>query len=286
MTRSGDDAKSRTRNKGSGDAVSRSELIQQLHGLGVQEGDVLLVHTSYRAVRPVEGGPSGLIDALLEAVGPAGTLVMPSWGADPDRVFDPRETPAAGDLGIVADFFWRLPGAVRCDHPQAFAAIGPAAETITSDHLPLPPHIRESPVGRVYDLDGKVLLIGVGHDANTTLHLAEILAEVPYRRPKHCTVLKGGYPIRVDYAENDHCCERFALVDGWLSAAGRQSEGMVGHARARLARARDIVAVAVEHLHRDTLAFLHPPMANCAECDLARASLTQPKAPAPKIPPR
>jgi aminoglycoside N3'-acetyltransferase len=130
-------------------------------------------------------------------------------------------------------------------------------------------------VGRVYDLDGKVLLIGVGHDANTTLHLAEILAEVPYRRPKHCTVLSGGRRVRVDYEENDHCCERFSLEDEWLSAAGLQSEGMLGPGHARIARARDIVAVAVEHLHRDTLAFLHPPMANCAECDLARASLTQ-----------
>jgi aminoglycoside N3'-acetyltransferase len=253
--------------------LSRAAVTDQLRAIGVKEGGVLLVHTSFRATRPVEGGPQGLIEALRAALGPHGTLVMPSWSGSDDELFDPLTTPAAPDLGVVADIFWRLPGVRRSDHFHAFAAAGPDAAWITSDPLPLPPHIPESPAGRVYDLDGQVLLLGVGHDADTTLHLAELLAGVPYRVPRHCTVLRDGRPVRIDYGENDHCCERFALADEWLRAEGLQREAKVGHADARLARARDIVGVVLERLAQDPLLFLHDPSVRCAECDAARRAV-------------
>ncbi|MET0400605.1 MAG: AAC(3)-IV family aminoglycoside N-acetyltransferase [Longimicrobiaceae bacterium] len=256
--------------------IGRDEMAAQLRALGVEEGGVLLVHTSFRAVRPVEGGPAGLIGALRDALGLGGTLVMPSWTGDDERPFDPAATPASPDLGVVADTFWRLPGTVRSGHLFAFAAAGPRAEEVTAGPLPLPPHVPASPVGRVHDLDGQVLLLGVGHDADTTLHLAELLAGVPYRVPKHVTVMRGGRPVRLDYGENDHCCERFALADGWLRERGLQREGVVGHAAARLARSRDVVRVARERLARDPLVFLHPAGAGCGECDEARASVAGP----------
>ncbi|PTL76894.1 AAC(3)-IV family aminoglycoside N-acetyltransferase [Vitiosangium sp. GDMCC 1.1324] len=252
--------------------LSRDEVADQLRALGVKKGGVLLVHTSFRAVRPIEGGPAGLIDALRAVLGPEGTLVTPAWTGDDEEPFDPATTPVSEDLGVVPATFWRLPGVVRSNHAFAFAAAGPQAARITSDPLPLPPHIHESPVGRVYDLDGQVLLLGVGHDSDTAIHLAELLAGVPYRTPKYITVLQDGRPVRVHYEENDHCCERFAFADGWLRERGLQSEGRVGHAHARLARARDIVTVAREHLAQEPLVFLHPPSAGCAECDEARRS--------------
>jgi aminoglycoside 3-N-acetyltransferase len=253
--------------------LTRADVVRQLQALGVRQGGVLLVHTSFRATRPVEGGPLGLIAALREALGPDGTMVMPSWTGDDDEPFDPLTTRAASDLGVVADAFWRLPGVRRSDHFQAFAAAGPDAARITRDPLPLPPHIPESPVGRVHDLDGQVLLLGVEHDSDTTLHLAELLANVPYRVPRSCTVLRDGRAVRIDYGENDHCCARFALADDWLRARGLQAEGPVGHALARLARARDIVSVSVAQLARDPLLFLHPLSAGCADCDEARQGI-------------
>ena len=89
-------------------AVTPSALANQLLDLGVEPGGALVVHSSYRAVRPVEGGPQGVIDALREVVGPDGTIVMPSWSGDDDHPFDP-EAPSSADLGVIADTFWRHP---------------------------------------------------------------------------------------------------------------------------------------------------------------------------------
>lgn len=253
--------------------AGRREIAAQFRALGVRPGGVLLLHCAFRAVRPVAGGPAGLLAALRDALDPEGTLVMPSWTGDDDSLFDPATTPAAADLGVVAETFRRQPGVRRSDHPFAFAAAGPQAARIVADPLCLPPHQPESPIGRVRELDGQVLLLGVGHDADTSLHLAEILAGVPYRLPHHCTILRDGRPQRVDYGENDHCCARFALADDWLRAAGLQTEGRVGQAAARLARARDIVALAHERLTADPLLFLHPADEGCEECDAARASV-------------
>jgi aminoglycoside 3-N-acetyltransferase len=254
------------------EALSRAEVAAQLRRLGVKRAGVLLVHTSFRAVRPIQGGPLGLIEALRDALGPEGTLVMPSWTDLDDEPFDALTTPSAHDLGVVAQTFWRLPGVCRSDHFHAFAAQGPKAAVITADPLPLPPHIPASPVGRVHDLDGQVLLLGVGHDANTTLHLAELIAGVPYRTPSYCTVLAEGRATRIEYGENNHCCMRFALADDWLRARGLQAEGRVGQAHARLTQSRDIVSVALEYLSVNPLLFLHPEGAGCEECDQARQS--------------
>jgi aminoglycoside 3-N-acetyltransferase len=253
--------------------VSDPKLVNQLAGLGVKRGGVLLVHTSYSAVRPLEGGPEGLIRALREALGPDGTLVMPSWSGTRDEPFDPHSTASARSLGIVPQIFWRLAGVGRSDHVHAFSAAGPDADFILKDGLPLPPHIPESPVGRVHDLDGQVLLLGVNHEANTTVHLAELLAGVPYRLSKYCTVLREGEPERIDYGENDHCCERFRLVDDWLKSDGLQTEGTVGCASARLADSRSVTRAVLSRLNSDLLIFLHPTDTGCTDCDEARASI-------------
>ncbi|MGH8546846.1 MAG: AAC(3) family N-acetyltransferase, partial [Gammaproteobacteria bacterium] len=115
------------------EVVLQHELMAQLVGLGVKPGGVLLVHTSFSKVAPVEGGPHGLIAALRSVVGPEGTLVMPSMTDDDDHPFDP-ETTACKGMGVVADSFWRLPGVLRSNSPHAFAAVGPRAAQITAEH--------------------------------------------------------------------------------------------------------------------------------------------------------
>jgi len=248
--------------------VSRSLLIRQLCELGVEAGGVLLVHSSFSKIAPVEVGPRGLIEALLAALGERGTLVMPSMADDDDTPFDRRSMPCR-TVGIVADTFWRMPGVLRSDSPHAFAAIGPHAERITLPHPVDVPHGLDSPPGRVYELGGQVLLLGVAHDADTTIHVAENIAGVRYRQPKHATVMREGRLTRYEYGETDHCCENFRLLDAWLEAEGRQRRGRVGNAEARLARSRDIVAAALERLRGNETVFLHAS-GSCGECDAAR----------------
>jgi aminoglycoside N3'-acetyltransferase len=232
-------------------SIGRGALVEQLRGLGVEPGMVLLVHTSFSEVGPVEGGPDALIEALLEVLGPDGTLVMPSWTDEDDQPFDPASPSARAHLGIVADVFWRRPDVLRGGHVFAMAARGPRAEYITGAPLVLPPHAQDSGVARVHELDGWVLLLGVDHDANTTIHLAEALAGVPYRVPKYCTILRDGQPARVDYGEIDHCCQNFTLAGEWLTERGLERRGRLGHATARLSRCSDVVDVVVPELRAD-----------------------------------
>lgn len=255
------------------DSAGTSPVAEQLLALGVQPGSILVVHAAFSKVAPVAGGPRGLIEALQSALGPAGTLVMPSMSDDDDHPFDLKETPCLG-MGVVAETFRKMPGVLRSDSLHAFAAIGPRAAEITAAHPVDVPHGLDSPVGRVWELGGQVLLLGVGHDADTTVHLAENLAGVRYRQQYHATVLVDGRPVRYDYGEVDHCCENFALLDDWLEAEGLQRRGMVGHAEARLARSQDIVAAALARLRENETAFLHPA-GLCGECDEAWASLPE-----------
>lgn len=253
------------------DSPSHEELTKQLLALGVRAGGVLIVHTAFSKLASIAGGPQALIGALRDTLGPEGTLVMPSMSDDDEVPFDPQATPCVG-MGIVAETFWRMPGVLRSDSPHAFAAIGPKAAQITAAHPLDVPHGLDSPVRRVYELDGQVLLLGVGHDADTTVHLAENMAGMRYLRPKFLTVLKDGLPARFEYKELDHCCENFAELDAWLEAKGQQRRGFVGNSEARLARSRDVVAAALEQLRRDETVFLHPPGV-CGECDEARAAM-------------
>lgn len=252
--------------------ISTQEIIHQLSDLGVTPGGVLLVHTAFSRVAPIQDGPLGLITALETHLGPQGTLVMPTMSYDEEHVFDPATTPCRAEMGIVADTFWRLPQVYRSDNAHAFAARGPHAATITASFPPDVPHGIDTPVGRVYALAGQVLLLGVGHGANTTLHLAENLAGVRYRSAARLRILKDGQPVWFDYAEVNHCCQNFRKMDAWLDDRGLQRKGTVGLAPARLIPSRTIVEVALEHLEQDETVFLHPPGVD-EDCDEAWASL-------------
>jgi aminoglycoside 3-N-acetyltransferase len=246
-------------------------LADQLRELRI-DADPVVVHASFRSIGPVEGGPVGLIEALRATLGPHRTLVMPSMSDDDDHPFDPHATPCRA-MGVVADTFWRLPGVIRSDNPASFAAVGPLAKEITAPHPIAPPHGLDSPVGRVCALGGAVLLLGIDHSSNTTVHLAETIARVPYRVRHSAMIVRDGAPVRYEYDESDHCCEKFNLLDAWLRERGLQVEGGVGHGRARLVKSSDVVRVAVEHLRGDPCVFLHGRGQGCAECELAWASV-------------
>lgn len=161
---------------------------------------------------------------------------------------------------------------LRGDHPFTLAAVGPRATEITDAPFVLPPHAPGSGISVVRDLDGWVLLAGVDHDANTTIHLGELEGGAPYRRPKFITVLEDGEPKRVDYGENDSCCRGFLMAGSWLRERGLEREGPLGGGTAKLMRSQDVVATVVEELKGNPTRFLCQ-RSTCEECDDAWASI-------------
>jgi aminoglycoside 3-N-acetyltransferase len=252
---------------------TQTQLTHQILDLGIKPNGVLLVHCAFSKVKPVENGAIDLISALQNAIGEDGTLVMPSMTNDDDHPFDPKNTDCIG-MGIVAHIFWQMPNTLRSDNPHAFSARGPKADQITAPHPIDIPHGLDSPVGRIYELDGQVLLLGVGQDSNTTIHLAEHLAGVRYRHEKYVTILDNGQYKKINYLEIDHCCQKFNLVDQWLEEEGLLLQGAIGNAKARLMNSRDIVRRVTKKLETTETIFLHP-FGFDEDCDIARSSLKQ-----------
>lgn len=166
-----------------------TSLTDDLRALGVVPGDVLLVHSSVRSLGFVAGGVQAVVEALLSAVGPGGTLVVPThtsentdpagWRNPPvpepwwpvirseTPGFDPARTPSRW-VGVLPEVVRTWPGARRSDHPQvSCAALGARAREVTAEHDLTESHGERSPIGAVNRLRGKVLLLGCGHDSNT-----------------------------------------------------------------------------------------------------------------------
>jgi aminoglycoside 3-N-acetyltransferase len=253
---------------------TRATLSGQLRELGVRPGSVLLMHSSIRAMGHVCGGTVAVVQAIRDVLGPGGTLVVPTHtpnNSDPAQwrhppvpeswwpviraespPFDPAVTPSRW-MGALAELVRTWPGARRSDHPQvSFAALGARAEEIVAGHA-LDEELGErSPLARIYDLDGDVLLLGVGHDSNTSLHLAENRVPDPPRARKGAAVLTedgGGEWVwweDVDEDEGD-----FELLGEDFEETGKVRIGPVGDAEARLMRQRAAVDFAVPWLREN-----------------------------------
>lgn len=260
---------------------TRSTLATDLRTLGVRPGSVLLVHSSLRSLGWVAGGPVAVVQALLDVLTADGTLVVPThtsdnsdpagWGNPPvpeywwpiirDHMpgFDPAVTPSRG-MGGVAEVVRTWPGARRSSHPHvSFAAFGARAQEIVGGHA-LDQMLGEaSPLARVYDLDGDILLLGVGHGSNTSLHLAEYRVPRPRRGRHAAAVLASTGRAWVEWEDVDLDESDFGRVGADLEQArpaiGAVVIGPVGSAECRLMRQQPVVDFAVEWMtmHRGTV---------------------------------
>jgi aminoglycoside 3-N-acetyltransferase len=239
---------------------TRDEIRRDVEKLGVRRGDVLLVHSALSRLGFVEGGADAVIGALLDTLGNEGTLLMPSFPFDTfvaeylakNPCFDVRHTPSR--MGKITEVFRTRDGVVRSLHPtHPVAALGPAAEEITSAHHRGPKTFGEqSPFYRLCDKGGKVLLMGVDFHAMTNLHVVEdVFPGFPY-----LTYLPGPILVRVTDESGRELEMATRVHDPTLSRlrdcnklephfleAGVLARGKIGDAEARLMPARGVLEV-------------------------------------------
>ncbi len=252
-----------------------SSLTADLRALGLETGATVLVHSSLSALGYVAGGARAVVMALSDVLGPTGTLVVPThsgelsdpryWNHPPIPeawwptvrnsmpAYDPALT-ATRQMGAIAEMVRHLPGAVRSSHPRvSFCAVGPNASFVTAKHGLENGFDERSPLARLYDLAGTVLLLGVGHANNTSLHLGE--GRAPASRP----VVTEGAPLMVKgkrqwvtYQTLDYDADDFEQVGAALASAGLERSGEVGAAPARLLSVVAMVDFAQEwfRIHR------------------------------------
>lgn len=247
-------------------------LTEDFRNLGIQPGMVLLVHSSLSKIGWICGGAVAVVQALMEALTPEGTLVMPTHSGDltdPCRwenppvpeswwqtirdqtpAFHPDFTPTRG-MGRIVEVFRDMPGVIRSNHPTlSFAAIGKHAQFVTNNHQLSMSLGEGSPLARVYDLDGYVLLLGVGFGNHTSFHLSEVRARGSKIYQEGSPILENGKRVWKVYEEIDWDDAPFDNIGKDFIKTGAVRMNKIGQANAFLFRQRESVDFGVTWLEK------------------------------------
>ncbi len=239
--------------------ITQKDIESGFRRLGLGPGQIVLTHSSLASMGWVEGGADALLNAILNVLGPDGTLVVPIFG----------------DLGILTKIVETHPRAVKSLHPlAAVAAIGKDAEALCRDHWKAElAHAADTPYLRVADLGGWVLLLGVDQDRNTTLHTVEEMLRLSYLQTSEektfetpSGLVTKSWPLFPGPHRN------FIGSDALLRASGKMTVGRIGSAVARLIRSRDLIDILVEH-GRTNSAWALCDNPKCADCVAQHAAL-------------
>jgi aminoglycoside 3-N-acetyltransferase len=257
--------------------VTIETLKKDFLNIGLREGMTLLLHSSLSSIGWVCGGASAVILALEDVLGTNGTLVMPAhsgdlsdpanWGnpAVPESwwekirqtmpPFDCDLTPTRG-VGVIPEVFRKQKGVLRSAHPQvSFTAWGKNAEFVTSGHSLEFGCGEDSPLAKIYDLDGHVLLLGVDHSSNTSIHLAEARAEYPGK-----TTILSGAPLTENQVREWVVFKDYKDFTDDFAKLGRDfakvnlpnvSIANIGNARSQFFKQKDLVDFAVYWLEKN-----------------------------------
>ena len=249
--------------------ITKNEIKEAFAQIGLSAGTTVMVHTSLSAIGYICGGAQTVIEALTEMVGPEGTIMMPtqSWkNLDPEDgvhwnieeeywqiirdnwpAYDKHITPT-NTMGAVAEMFRSWPGVLRSDHPaRSVAAWGKNAEYLVSNHDLSNIFGDGSPIGKLYELDGSVLLIGVGYDKNTSLHLADIRAAYPGKHNciEHSAIMESGKRVWKAYETLYVDGKDFKEIGAAFEKEHEVKMGKLGGAMLRFMWQRDLVDYAV-----------------------------------------
>jgi aminoglycoside 3-N-acetyltransferase len=255
--------------------LTRRDLASDLESLGLAAGDVVMVHSSLRAIGEIAGGPDQVHLAIKDVITDRGTMFMyascPAYVDEVGRgnltaeeeaevleklpAFDPYTARSARDNGALVELFRTYPGTRVNEHVARFAVWGKHADHLLS---PQPWDFafgRGSLLERFVELDGGILLLGSDHDNVTFLHYAEHIADIPDKRITRfkVPVLENGVRVWRETAEVDTTAgahaswpDRFfaILVDGYLAKTGNLG-GRVGMAESYLFSARGLLGHAL-----------------------------------------
>ena len=259
-------------------AVSRSRLVSDVRGLGIRTGTIAMVHTRMSASGWVVGGSESVVRALLEALGPQGTLMAyASWEehvyhaaewpekhrdaylAEPP-IFDVSTAEAVREHGRIPERVRTWPGAERSSHPEAsVVAVGPQARWLIAPHPGNDAYGADSPFARLVEAGGQVLMLGAPLETITLLHHAEAIARTPRKRRVtfRVPVADGGRVSERTFTDIDTSsgpfpyeelgleADPFAVIARAALLAGVGVRGRVGQAKCHLFEARELTAFAV-----------------------------------------
>lgn len=245
-------------------------LAADLKNMGIKSGDLLLVHSSLSSLGWVCGGAHAVVLSLLKVLGENGTLVMPTHSGDlsdpaewrcppvPEEwipiiyetmpAFDKDITPSRG-MGKIPELFRIFPNTLRSNHPQlSFAASGKLAELITNEHELTPAFGMNSPLGKLYNNNGKVLLLGAEFDSCTSFHLAEALCEDMPKSKKGTAINVDGNREWVWFHDFDYDSDDFDKIGEEFIESGKVIIGNVGNAKCYLFDIKEAVDFAKQWL--------------------------------------
>ena len=245
---------------------TKESILNDLARMNAPRDKVVLVHTSLRAVGEVEGRGEAFLEALIEYfTAEGGLLLIPThtWanlGGESDITLDmSSEKTCIGTLPSIAAVH---PMAHRSLHPTHSMSVfdgktksgepGAAEDYIAGEVMVDTSTSEKGCYGRVYDMGGKILLIGVGHNRDTYLHSVEERMGVPNRlsvNPVAIKIrLKSGdvieRPIRHHHAEGiKDVSARYPKYEPAFRLHGAIEDGRIGNAAVQLCDARKMAEV-------------------------------------------
>ncbi len=255
--------------------ITKKRLVDDLRNAGVKEGDTLIVHTSMRTIGWIVGGAVTVIAAFMEAVSDQGTLVMPTQSTDngePSRwqhppvpedwwqiirdempPYNPETTPTR-KMGIVGETFRKYPNVHRSAHPNAsFSAWGKKAEYVVETHPVDDVFGDRSPLGKLYELNAKILLIGTGLEANTSLHHAEFKAKLPNMpiEKKGAAVLENGKRVWKTWEAKEWDDEDFHKIAADYEEKAGIAPVVIGQAESHIFSMKSLIDFGITWLRKN-----------------------------------